>query len=211
VRALGNEVLMLLGDAVGPRCDGAPSPERLGALLVAVTERADDVERECFALLARQQPVASDLRGILCGLAFVQELYECARQAVGLVRRSPTLDGAPALPSTVGDLLALMAAQASVELSLALEAFTEASLPLADALRDIDDVMNGLQRDLLRELTDHAPANGPELAGLIQAALAARVFERMGDRAVECADRVMFWLTGEAPGGRSEDPILTSS
>jgi phosphate uptake regulator len=101
-----------------------------------------------------------------------------------------------------------MAAQASVELSLVLDAFTDGSLALADALRDVDDVMNGLLRDIIRAVTQDPGADEAGVAGLVQAVLAARILERIGDGAVDCADRIRFWLTGATPTTRDEDPVV---
>jgi phosphate transport system protein len=211
LRTLGNEVLLLLADASAAMLQGEPSPERLRTLLREVTIDADRLEHDCFELLARQQPVGADLRGIVAALTIAQELHECARQIAELACHVAPAAVVARAPAVVRDLLGLMAAQASVELSLALEALSDSSSAIADALRDLDDVMNGLQRDLLRAVTEFAPSHGDDLQCLVQAALAARILERVGDRAVTCADRVLFWLTGEAPEGRTEDPVAPLS
>jgi phosphate transport system protein len=207
VRTLGNQVLLLLADASRAMLHGEVTAERLRELMREVTRDADRLEQDGYALLARQQPVADDLRGIVAAVTIVQELHECAGQIVELATAVTPCDVVAGAPAPVRELLALMAAQASVELALALDSLSDSSAPLADALRDVDDVMNGLQRDLLRVVAEHAPSQGDELACLVQAALAARILERVGDRAVTCADRVLFWLTGRAPEGRSEDSV----
>jgi phosphate transport system protein len=211
VRTLGNQVLLLLADASGAMLRGSVTTERLRQLMHEVTRDADRLEQDGFSLLARQQPVGADLRGIVAALTIVQELHECAGQIVELATVIAPQDVVAGSPRPVRDLLALMAAQASVELSLALDALTDSSPALADALRDVDQVMNDLQRDLLRAVAEFAPSHGDELACLVQAALAARILERVGDRAVTCADRVLFWLTGETPGERHEDAVTPRS
>jgi phosphate transport system protein len=207
VRTLGNQVLLLLADASNAMLHGAVPPDRLRQLMLEISNDADHLELDGYALLARQQPVGADLRGIVAALTIVQELHECAGQIVELATAVTPCDIVAGAPKPVRELLALMAAQASIELALALDSLSDSSPALADALRDVDDVMNGLQRDLLRAVAEHAPSHGDELACLVQAALAARILERVGDRAVTCADRVLFWLTGESPEGRSEDSI----
>jgi phosphate transport system protein len=207
VRTLGNQVLLLLADASSAMLRGAVTDARLRQLMLEVTHDADRLEQDGFALLARQQPVGADLRGIVAALTIVQELHECAGQIVVLATTIAPSQVVARAPHPVRELLALMAAQASVELSLALDSLSDSSPALADALRDVDQVMNDLQRDLLRVVAEHAPSQGDQLACLVQAALAARILERVGDRAVTCADRVLFWLTGETPGDRSEDPV----
>src|SRR5690606_23927565 len=77
VRTLGNSVLLLLVDAFSQHLRDTPI-ERLEVLLAEIRDEVARLEGDCFTLLARQQPVAADLRGILCALAVVVELEGCA-------------------------------------------------------------------------------------------------------------------------------------
>ena len=68
---------------------------------------------------------------------------------------------------------------------------------MATALEDMDDVMDDLQKDLLRWIFD---AKDPEFiqAG-VQIALVGRYFERVADHAVNVGERVQFMVNGFMP------------
>jgi phosphate transport system protein len=152
------------------------------------------LEERLHSMLARQQPVAGDLRAVLAMLRVVQMAVRTAalaREVVTRWRRLWPLD----LDEDIRAHLRLVAAQATVELDLAVEAFARSDLALAHALEDMDAVMDDLQRELLRDLLV-TRRDTTDLLVPIQLAFIARCFERCADHAVVLADQVVFALTG---------------
>jgi phosphate transport system protein len=159
---------------------------------VAVASR--DLEERIQTLLARQQPVAGDLRAVLGMLRVVQMLVRTAslaREVVSRWRRIWPVE----LDPTIREHLRIVAAQATAELDLAVDAFARSDLPLAHALEDMDAVMDDLQRELLRDLLVRG-RDSADLLVPIQLAFIARCFERCADHAVVLADQVVFAATG---------------
>jgi phosphate transport system protein len=169
----------------------------------AVVHSQDDVaaasrelEERIQALLARQQPVAGDLRAVLGMLRVVQMLVRTgalAREIVSRWRRMWPIELDPQMRAH----LRLVAAQATAELDLAVDAFARSDLALAHALPDMDAIMDDLQRELLRDLLVRG-RDSADLLVPIQLAFIARCFERCADHAVVVADQVVFALTGTA-------------
>jgi phosphate transport system protein len=152
------------------------------------------LEERLHTLLARQQPVAGDLRAVLAMLRVVQVSVRTAALAREVVTRWRRIWPHEITPD-IRDHLRLVAAQATAELDLAVDAFARSDLALAHALEDMDAVMDDLQRELLRDLL----VWGRDTADLlvpIQLAFIARCFERCADHAVVLADQVVFALTG---------------
>jgi phosphate transport system protein len=159
-----------------------------------VAAASRDLEERIQTLLARQQPVAGDLRAVLGMLRVVQIVVRTAslaREVVSRWRRIWPVE----LDPMIRDHLRMVAAQATAELDLAVDAFARSDLALAHALEDMDAVMDDLQRELLRDLL----VRGRDRADLlvpIQLAFIARCFERCADHAVVLADQVVFAVTG---------------
>lgn len=87
--------------------------------------------------------------------------------------------------------------QAGVQLRLAVEAFVARDPALGAALPDMDDVMDDLQRDLFQVVFTLGAPDEAGRRGAIQITLLGRYFERIGDHALNIADRVEFMVTGQ--------------
>jgi len=103
-----------------------------------------------------------------------------------------------------------MREQATAQLKIAAEAFADRDVHRAGALRDMDDVMDDLQRELFRTIFALGRADEAGLQQMVQVALVGRYYERMADHAVNIGERVTYMVTGEIPGpdGASSDDSL---
>ena len=159
-----------------------------------LAEASTGLEERLHTLLARQQPVAGDLRAVLAMLRVVQMAVRTAALAREVVTRWRRIWPTEVDPE-IRDHLRLVAAQATAELDLAVDAFARSDLALAHAMEDMDAVMDDLQRELLRDLLGRGRDTN-DLLVPVQLAFIARCFERCADHAVVLADQVVFALTG---------------
>ena len=163
--------------------------DAIDALYRATEERA-------FDLLARQQPVASDLRILVTSLRMVADLERMGDNAVHIAkiarRRFPSSAVPPELRSTV-----LKMGHAAEEIvAKAGSVIAGRDITMAMELERDDDVMDDLHRNLLTKiLDDDAWSGGIEAA--IDLTLAGRYYERFADHAVSVARRVVYLVTGE--------------
>jgi phosphate transport system protein len=173
--------------------------------VIAKDEEVDRLQRQLeersYDLLARQQPVATDLRTIVASLrmsADVERMGDLARHIAKLARlRYPD----SAVPSPLRVTILEMN-QAAVRIA-AKTATVIANRDVATALeieRD-DDEMDRLHRALFAELLDTQENYSLETA--IDVTLAGRFYERFADHAVSVANRVVYLVTGE----RREDYV----
>ncbi len=161
----------------------------------AVDARYREVEARAFDLLARQQPVASDLRVLVTSLRMVADLERMGDNAAHVAkiarRRYPSSAVPPALRSTV-----LQMGHAAEEIvAKAGSVVAGRDLKLAAELEKDDDVMDELHRQLFTAILDDRWDQGVEAA--IDITLVGRHYERFADHAVSVARRVVYLVTGE--------------
>ncbi len=159
------------------------------------------VEERAVDLMARQQPVASDLRILVTSLRMVADLERSGDLALNLAklarRRFPTSAVPPELRATIlemGQVAERIVAKVGSVVA-ARDAVT------AVELEKDDDVMDDLQRRLFTTMLDEDWPHGVDTA--IDIALAGRYYERLADHAVSVARRVVYLVTGERLFARS--------
>ena len=161
----------------------------------AVDARYRATEARAFDLLARQQPVASDLRILVTSLRMVADLERMGDNAVHVAkvarRRYPSSAVPPSLRSTV-----LQMGHAAEEIvAKAGSVIAGRDLVLAAELEKDDDVMDELHRALFTAILDDSWDQGVEAA--IDITLVGRHYERFADHAVSVARRVVYLVTGQ--------------
>lgn len=171
----------------------------------AIDDLTHKVEDSCFELLARQQPMASDLRAILATLRIAHELERSADLSVNIAKATRRLFPT-ALDPKVRGIVDQMGRQANNQTRLALDAYADADPTWARALADMDDAMDELTKSLFRYVLSLAPADEAAVQQAVQIALVGRHFERIADHAVTIAERVVFMATGEYPVHQSDRP-----
>ena len=210
---LGEEVIRLGGMTV-ELITGATQGLLDGDLAIAdQTVHNDDaidalthtVEDQCFLLLARQQPMATDLRTILATLRIAHELERSADLSVNISKATRRLYPTSLDPKVRG-IVDQMGRQAANQTRLALDAYADTDPTWASVLADMDDAMDELTKSLFRYILSLAPADEAAVQQAVQIALVGRHFERIADHAVTIAERVVFMATGEWSIDESDRP-----
>jgi phosphate transport system protein len=158
-----------------------------------------DIERRSYELFATQQPMAVDLRTLLAVLRILQELQLTGDLMVTVAKATRRLYPTT-LPPRVRGILERMGAQASVQHNLAIDAFADREPNIAAALPDMDDVMDDLQKDILRSIFETLTPDEAGLHTAVELALIGRYYERVADHAVLIGKWTEFMVTGELPG-----------
>lgn len=196
------EMTRLVGSAISRATTALLDADlNLAETVISADERIDELhheyEEQALSLLARQQPVATDLRLIVTGLrmtADIERMGDLARHVAKLARmRYPHSAIPPELRATV-----LQMGQ-TAERIVAKTGSVIASRDLAAAgeLETDDDVMDALHRDLFTMILDDAWPHGVETA--VDVTLCGRYYERFADHAVSVARRVIYLVTGSLP------------
>lgn len=158
-------------------------------------ELSVDFEERCYQLVARQAPMASDLRAIMAALTMNSEIERSGDLVVNIAKATRRVYGSTFDPRLRG-MLQDMSDEAQRLFRFAVDAYVEGDVGLAAALDDIDDRLDELNHEVVG-LIFAAHTNGDiDLQAAIQLALIARYYERIGDHAVNIGERVRYMVTG---------------
>ena len=153
-----------------------------------------DLDNRAIDVLARQQPVATDLRQMVTALRMSSDLErsgDLARHVAKLARlRYP----AAVLPEQLRPIFAEMAETAEQMVLRAGDIVAANDVHGASELIQADETMDRLHREVFRMLLDPSWAGSAQHT--VDATLLSRYYERFGDHAVSVALRVVFLVTG---------------
>jgi phosphate transport system protein len=154
-----------------------------------------DLEEQALELLARQQPVATDLRVLVTSLrisADLERMGDLARHVAKLARmRYPH----SAVPAQLRATILQMGQVAERIVAKAGSVIATRDIKTAVELETDDDAMDALHREVFAVLLAPSWEGGIEAA--IDVTLCGRYYERFADHAVSVAQRVVFLITGE--------------
>lgn len=164
---------------------------------VGIDERRISIEDRSFELLARQQPVAGDLRMLVAALRMVADLERMGDLAVHIAKVTRLRYPEHVLPDTAEPIMKEMADIAEQMVGAASEVVADRDVDAAAALELEDETMDRLRRRSFRTLLSDRWEHGVEPA--VDVALLGRYYERLADHAVSMARRVVYLVTGEHP------------
>ena len=167
--------------------------------VITFDEKIDTVQHELDAriidIIARQQPVASDLRALVTALrmsADLERMGDLAHHVAKVVRLRHPGSAVPEqllqLIESMGEAAEKIAAKTGVVISTR-------DTALAAQVEKDDDEMDGLHRKLISTLVEPSWPHGIETA--IDLTLLGRYYERYADHAVSVSRRVIFLVTGK--------------
>jgi phosphate transport system protein len=162
----------------------------------AVNQLHENVELRTVDLIARQQPVAGDLRALTTGLRITSDLERSGDLAVHVAKLARRKYPACAVPDELQGTVRAMGAVAAEIVSKAGDVVASRDADRAAELERDDDVMDELHRTLLRTMLAPEWPYGVDTA--IDLALAGRYYERFADHAVAVARQVLYLVTGQS-------------
>ena len=151
------------------------------------------VDRLVIRLIALRQPVASDLRQILAALRTANELERVCDHAEDMARRLIALQPAPAaLVHPLSDLGRF----ATAMVRDVMRAYTETDAVAAQKVWDRDRELDEMYTALFRELITYMMEDAHRITPSIHMLFIARDIERVGDRATNIAEMVIYRARG---------------
>src|SRR2546429_5380598 len=163
-----------------------------GETQINLTER--EIDEMAFDLLAMQQPMAVDLRFILAVTKINSDLERVGDQAVNIAERVMDMVELPATDLPVD--IARMGAAVSAMVRRALESFIEGKVELAQAVLEMDNVIDRMKDDAFIQLVKAMNERPQVVRQALDALLVARNLERVADHATNIAEDVIFWVQG---------------
>jgi phosphate transport system protein len=154
-----------------------------------------DIDELCMVILARRQPVASDLRFITMALKLVTDLERIGDLGVNICERVVELNDEPQLKPYVD--LPRMADEVQSMLREALDAFVAADPDRAQAVIERDKTVDAYYTQVFRELLTYMMEDTHNIYRATRLQSIAKYLERIGDHATNLAEMVVFMVKGK--------------
>jgi phosphate transport system protein len=171
----------------------------LARLVVADDDRVDgrylEIHQGLLSLLARQTPVAGDLRLVAALLHMIMHVERMGDQCVNIAKLIPLSGHEPPVERDVLTLLAEMGALTRAQVVQCRVAFADRNMPGAIDLIRADSEINKLNREIFNAaLNAGEDVDRREWATYM--VLVARALQRIADNAVDIGEQVAFVVTG---------------
>src|SRR5882762_975051 len=153
-----------------------------------------EIDEAAFDLMAMQQPMAVDLRFLLAVVKINADLERVGDQAVNIAERVMDMVELPKVDLPVD--IPRMATAVSAMVRRALESFIEGKAELAQAVLEMDNVVDRMKNDAFITLVKAMNERPDITRQALDALLIARNLERVADHATNIAEDVIFWVRG---------------
>jgi phosphate transport system protein len=153
------------------------------------------VEDECVAAIALYQPVASDLRDLISDTFIAIELERIADHAADIARIVLQMSVTPRAEFTKGIVELGQRCRSMVERAMA--AYTAGNDQQAREIAAEDDAVDSAEHRMTDEVLQYMRGNAEGTAVGSQILWVIHNLERIGDRATNIAERVVFMATGK--------------
>jgi phosphate transport system protein len=172
--------------------------DKLAAEVIAADAEIDQdevtIDELAFLVLARRQPVASDLRFIMLALKVVTDLERIGDLAVNIAKRQKDLSRFD--PSPAQDRIQLLAQRTLGALQMALDAFVHADGDLAEKVIAGDRDIDALNMHVIADVISGGADTVQDVARSLALSSVSRYLERIGDHATNIAEMVIYFVRG---------------
>lgn len=164
----------------------------------AINAAETSVDEMAYELLAKEQPMAIDLRFILSVIKINGDLERIGDQATNIASRAidasarpqDSVDACrPADIQSMGDKVGVM-------IRRAIQALLEGDSKLAESVLEMDNEIDDMNRVIQRELVDCMVREAHTAEQALNTIIISRNLERAADHATNIAEDVIFWVRG---------------
>jgi phosphate transport system protein len=150
------------------------------------------IDEMCLRLLALRQPMAADLRFITSAMKITTDLERMGDQAVNIGERAVSLNQEPQLKPYID--IPRMAEITQSMVKDVLDAFVNRDSKLARSVCERDDVVDGLNDQVVRELLTYMMSDPKAIPRAVHLMIVSRCLERIADHATNVAEDVIFMV-----------------
>jgi phosphate transport system protein len=150
------------------------------------------IDDMCLKLLALRQPMATDLRFITAAMKIITDLERMGDQAVNIAERAIALNQEPQLKAYID--IPRMAEITQSMVKDVLDAFVKRDSKLARSVCERDDLVDGLNDQVFRELLTYMISDPKTITRAAHLVIVCRCLERIADHATNIAEDVIFMV-----------------
>jgi len=160
-----------------------------------IDEYEQKIEKQCLDLIARQQPLAKDLRTIGSALKIITDLERIADQAADIAGYTIKMAREKYIKPIID--IPRMAECTKNMVNKVIDAYVKQDVEAAKAVIAADDEVDDLFARIVLELTDIVKNNPRTVEQAINLILIAKYLERMADHTTNIAEWIIYSVTGE--------------
>jgi phosphate transport system protein len=160
-----------------------------------VNRKRFEIEDKCTQLIATQQPMAGDLRAIICVLNIITEIERIGDYAEGIARIVIEIGNEPPLKPLID--IPRMAEKVVDMLHRSLDALVNRDADAAKQLANEDDEVDNLYDQVFRELLTFMIEDPKTITRATRLIWVAHDLERSADRVTNICERVVYLVTGK--------------
>lgn len=149
-------------------------------------------------VIARRQPLATDLDEVLATFRIAEDLERIGDLAKNIAKRATAL-ATSSFPEEIVARLDQLAGLASDHLKAALESFTARDAERALIVRTQDEMIDALYTDIFADLVSGLKVDPAQAIGFVHLLFCAKNIERIGDHATHIAEAAYLIATGHRP------------
>ncbi len=197
ISEMGGIAERMLGEAVTALIN---SDAGLSQKVVSDDLILDEAERQigekAVLIIAKRQPMASDLRDIIGSIRIAADLERVGDMAKNIAKRVIAVQGM-AQPKKLVRGLEHLTELAQTQLKEVLDAYSTRSGELANSVRERDEEIDAIYTTLFRELLTYMMEDPRNITAFTHLLFCAKNIERIGDHATNIAESVYYIATGE--------------
>ncbi|MEH7546900.1 MULTISPECIES: phosphate signaling complex protein PhoU [Bacillaceae] len=160
-----------------------------------IDELEHEINNKAIILIAKESPVARDLRKIIVALKISSEVERIADNAVNIAKSTLHIGNEKHIKEIV-DIPKMMDLALEM-LSDSLKAFLTEDVELARKCAEKDDKVDEMYGRLIKELMDYIQKYPSQTNQITQLAFVCRYIERLGDHSTNIAEHVIYLVTGQ--------------
>ena len=160
-----------------------------------IDEQEKVIERKCLNLIARQQPLAKDLRFISTTLKIITDLERIADQSSDIAELTIKMGGQKLIKPLVD--IPAMAEKTRRMVKDSINAYVSGNVELAEKVCKDDDIIDDYFTKIILDLVNIMKNDNSTVEQAINLMFVAKYLERMSDHATNISEWVIFNVTGE--------------
>lgn len=160
-----------------------------------IDDMEQKIEKRCLNLIARQQPLAKDLRTISTALKIITDMERIADHSADIAEITIRMAGQKYIKPLID--IPKMAELAKQMVNKAIDAYVKQDIELAQDVCNSDDAVDDLFSKIILELVNIMKNDPQTVAQAVELMFIAKYLERMADHATNIGEWVVFNETGE--------------
>ena len=160
-----------------------------------INQLEEYINDRVILLIAKQSPVATDLRRLIVTIKVASDMERVGDYAVNIAKETIRIGSQELLPQ-IGQIQQMQKLAVAM-LRQVIDAFVEEDVVKAKEMAELDDQVDELYGDVIRKLMRAGGENPDRLSQITQLAFISRYMERSADHATNIAEQLFYLVRGQ--------------